>query len=153
MNSDFLVFTQVFFSIYTSIYKHPFIATVHLCVHSAFIRWSSMNRMYSCNQTHLDSGDSQWQWGCWTTYNGRALKLGGVWNRLEAKRGFKQTPLPTCLNTLKAYLSTQPSFLSAFMVRKSLKSLAEDSYMCSSENAIYISFFIQTTLSNNIKWY
>ena len=35
--------------------------------------------------------------------------------------GFEQTPFPTCLNKQKAYLSTQPSFLSAFMVRKSLK--------------------------------
>ena len=30
---------------------------------SAFMRafCSSMNRMHSCNQTHMDSGDSQWQ--------------------------------------------------------------------------------------------
>ena len=40
---------------------------------------------------------------------------------------FEQTSLPICLNTQEAYLSTQPSFLGAFMIRKSLKSLAEDS--------------------------
>ena len=72
---------------------------------------------------------------------------------MEAKRGFEQTHLPTCLNTQKAYLSTQPSFLSAFMVRKSLKSLVEDmqlnAKMCSRESAIYtFSFFVQTTLTN-----
>ena len=134
--------------LFTRILSHHSSAFMRaLCIHSLFLHEQDVQLQ------HSDSSDSQWLVDHLHMVEHLICILIRWCKKLfGGQKGVQANPLAYMPEYTKAYLSTQPFFLSAFMVRKSLKSLVEDIHkMCS---RFILSFFLQTTLSNNnIKWY
>ena len=84
------------------------------------------------------------------------------WRRCAIYAILKQKPYSFTTNMLKAYLSTQPSSLSAFMINKTHqvgqkpRGRQLNTKACGSESPIFVilSFFVQTTCQTTItqKW-